>query len=412
MPPSIALSMIVRDVDKIIGPCMETVAPYVDELVIADTGSSDKTKQAIYKVAPGAKIVDYTAEEFPQSFLKDAPESFDFDADGSWTGRSFLTDFAAARQYSLAHCTSDYVIWLDSDDVLIDGENLRRLVEEMHAGGRQTAMLLYRYAWWAGKSTGVMRRDRIWKRDERVRWVCPIHEILMPSLARWDSDVCSVNQAFGNHPSKAGVKVHRRNLKVLRHWFAGKKTNLQADDARLLYYLADEESDIFPDEALHHFKLCQSLSRWDAELAKAHLGAGYIHEARSKAAIAAGSDAMNEHSFMAVIEYGKAMASAAFDPDGFFAAARLAQGMGLHRKCVELTERGATIAAQQDGRDILPHDVTLRGWRAMNPYARSLRALGNYKKALDVVKTGLAQAGGQDPDLLEIKTSCERALGS
>lgn len=41
---SISLCMIVRDEEAVLGRCLESVAPAVDEIIVVDTGSTDGTK--------------------------------------------------------------------------------------------------------------------------------------------------------------------------------------------------------------------------------------------------------------------------------------------------------------------------------------------------------------------------------
>lgn len=41
---SISLCMIVRDEEAVLGRCLESVAPAVDEIIVVDTGSLDGTK--------------------------------------------------------------------------------------------------------------------------------------------------------------------------------------------------------------------------------------------------------------------------------------------------------------------------------------------------------------------------------
>ena len=42
---SISLCMIVRDEETVLGRCLESVAPAVDEIIVVDTGSVDGTKR-------------------------------------------------------------------------------------------------------------------------------------------------------------------------------------------------------------------------------------------------------------------------------------------------------------------------------------------------------------------------------
>lgn len=86
---SISLCMIVRDEEAVLGRCLESVAPAVDEIIVVDTGSMDGTK------AVAAAYTD---------------RIFDF---------AWVDDFAAARNASFAKATGDYILWLDADDVLL-----------------------------------------------------------------------------------------------------------------------------------------------------------------------------------------------------------------------------------------------------------------------------------------------------
>jgi glycosyltransferase involved in cell wall biosynthesis len=86
--PKIALSMIVRNAAETLRACIESVRGVVDEIVIADTGSTDNTP-AIARDC-GARVI-----EFP------------------WGN-----DFAAARNRSLAEVKADWALILDADEIL------------------------------------------------------------------------------------------------------------------------------------------------------------------------------------------------------------------------------------------------------------------------------------------------------
>lgn len=86
--PSIDLSMIVKNGGKVLRACLESARPLVDQMVIADTGSSDETLEIAREF--GAKIVT-----FP------------------WNN-----SFAEARNAALAPVTADWVLVLDADEEL------------------------------------------------------------------------------------------------------------------------------------------------------------------------------------------------------------------------------------------------------------------------------------------------------
>ena len=94
--PHVSLCMIVRNEEENLPACLASAADLVDEVVVVDTGSRDRTRE----VAAGFGARVY---EFP-----------------------WVDDFAAARNESLRHATGDWVFWLDADDRL-DGDNRGRL---------------------------------------------------------------------------------------------------------------------------------------------------------------------------------------------------------------------------------------------------------------------------------------------
>ena len=82
----ISLCMIVKDEEEMLPGCLEPVKDVVDEIVIVDTGSSDRTVEIAESF--GAKVIS-----FP------------------WNG-----SFSDARNVSLDAATGDWVIYLDADE--------------------------------------------------------------------------------------------------------------------------------------------------------------------------------------------------------------------------------------------------------------------------------------------------------
>ena len=91
--------MIVKNEEDHLPKCLESVRRLFDEIVIVDTGSTDRTKEIAREF--GAKVFDFV----------------------------WIDDFAAARNEALSHATCDYAFWLDADDVLepAEREKLRAL---------------------------------------------------------------------------------------------------------------------------------------------------------------------------------------------------------------------------------------------------------------------------------------------
>lgn len=99
----LSVGMIVKDAELDLAKCLTSIWPVCDELVIGDTGSTDKTVQI-------AK--EFNAKVLTLDHLDQQPEGF-----------------AGARNQVLAACTGDWFMWIDADEQLIDGFWLRRYLD-------------------------------------------------------------------------------------------------------------------------------------------------------------------------------------------------------------------------------------------------------------------------------------------
>ncbi|MEX2118233.1 MAG: glycosyltransferase [Pirellulales bacterium] len=104
----LSLCLIARDNERTIEACLASIKPWVDEMIVVDTGSKDQTPAICERL--GAKVF-----HFP-----------------------WCDDFSAARNESLRHATGQWLFWMDSDDVIdeANGRKLRGLVESLCAGER------------------------------------------------------------------------------------------------------------------------------------------------------------------------------------------------------------------------------------------------------------------------------------
>jgi tetratricopeptide (TPR) repeat protein len=95
----LSLCMIVKDEEEMLPRCLAAAAPAVDEIVVVDTGSSDRTIEIAREF--GAKVIER-----------------------EWTG-----SFADARNVSFDAASGDWLMFLDADEVLVaeDVERLRAL---------------------------------------------------------------------------------------------------------------------------------------------------------------------------------------------------------------------------------------------------------------------------------------------
>src|SRR5580658_8633514 len=94
-PVALSLCMIVRNEERNLPRCLNSVEGLANELIIVDTGSTDQT--------PGL-AASYGARVIP----------FDFT----------VVDFAAARNCAITHARGQCILMLDADEILAPGSAL------------------------------------------------------------------------------------------------------------------------------------------------------------------------------------------------------------------------------------------------------------------------------------------------
>ena len=109
MKAPISACLIVRNEEGsgLFEECLQSIRPFVEELVIVDTGSTDGTPE----------IAQRHADRFEVFTGCNDPES------------GAINDFSLARNRSFDLATRPWVMWIDSDDVLAGGEHLAKLVQ-------------------------------------------------------------------------------------------------------------------------------------------------------------------------------------------------------------------------------------------------------------------------------------------
>ncbi len=149
----VSLCMIVRDEEAVLARCLQSIQDCVDEIVIVDTGSTDRTAE----IAKGftEKVYDYPWQE----------------------------DFAAARNFAFSKGCGDYLLWMDADDILPaeEKEKFISLKRELEENPWDVVMMPYDVGIdEAGKPTLSYQRERLLRRCGQAKWVGRVHEVIPP----------------------------------------------------------------------------------------------------------------------------------------------------------------------------------------------------------------------------------------
>lgn len=201
--------MIVKDEEESLAAVLEDARSFCDELVVADTGSSDRTREVAADA--GARVI-----EVP------------------WTD-----DFAAARNASLEACTGDWVVWLDADDRVQPAaqQAFRTILDGLRGDGGaelDAIMTPYHYAFDArGQCSFTVVRERVFRRDQRLRWQGAVHEVVDIVGLRLREEPAAVVEH--RRTDAQAARDTGRNLRILNNLYeAGDRS------PRTLFYLANE----------------------------------------------------------------------------------------------------------------------------------------------------------------------------
>jgi len=207
---TLSLAMIVKDAEPTLARALKSVSDACDELVVVDTGSLDRSVEIARQM--GAKI-----------------HRFDW-----------IDDFAAARNCSFEHCQSEWILWLDADDVISE-QSLRRLLEVKSTSCHEAIdgiFMPYQYAFTSnGKCELTLYRERLLRRQAGLRWNYPVHECIYvpPERALYVHDI------FIEHRQTQESRANKqpgRNLKILE-----KALSRGERSERNLFYYGNELRD-------------------------------------------------------------------------------------------------------------------------------------------------------------------------
>ncbi|MCW3096929.1 MAG: hypothetical protein JWL77_2547 [Chthonomonadaceae bacterium] len=159
--PRISLCMIVRDEERVLGPCLQSARPWVEEIIVIDTGSTDRTIEIA--LSHGARVEHFV----------------------------WCDDFSAARNESLKYATGDWILWLDGDDTLPwrSGEAIRQFVET--APAQISAFVIPVQFVEDGSTHGATRVDhvKLFRNGLGVQFERRIHEQILASLRQVGGEI-------------------------------------------------------------------------------------------------------------------------------------------------------------------------------------------------------------------------------
>lgn len=172
---TISLCMIVKNEEPVLARCLDSVASMMDEIIIVDTGSTDRTKEIAAQYTN--RIYDFT----------------------------WCDDFSAARNYAFSLATMDYIYCPDADEYL-DLENQRRFLRLKGALLPEIEIVQMNYITPPDFNTvqncKKEPRPKLFKRLRTFSWVGPVHETIRTDPVIYDSDIDILHRPHAMHAKR------------------------------------------------------------------------------------------------------------------------------------------------------------------------------------------------------------------
>jgi tetratricopeptide (TPR) repeat protein len=202
-----SLCMIVRDEERYLAGCLESVAELVHEIVVVDTGSTDSTLDIARRF--GARVF-----HFP-----------------------WVDDFSAARNECLRHATGEWIFWLDADERL-DAPSRSKFQQLLKTLGNQNAAfgmaIIYLPAPGNLLATAT-KMIRMFRHHPQMHWKNRIHEEIVSALRASGARVVWTEIAIQNLGYQDLAERARKNERDLRLLLMDYAQN--PDDRSVLFYL-------------------------------------------------------------------------------------------------------------------------------------------------------------------------------
>ena len=183
----LSLTMIVKNEEARLGRCIESVQGLVDEIVVVDTGSTDRTVEVARRY--GAKIHYF----------------------------EWCEDFSAARNEAIRHASGDWIMWLDADD-LFPKENFPKVRRAMRMGKGHA---FYFRLQDEGYDATTCLQLRLFPNLPGVRFEMPVHEQVSLSLGRLGIQIVPTDivvRHTGYTTEEVVRAKQRRYFNIMQRW--------------------------------------------------------------------------------------------------------------------------------------------------------------------------------------------------
>ncbi|MDR0926946.1 MAG: glycosyltransferase [Ignavibacteria bacterium] len=187
----LSICIIAKNEEQMLGDCLASVRSIASEIILVDTGSTDKTKAIAQQY--GCKIYD-----FP-----------------------WINDFAAARNESLKYATGDWILVLDADERVPNAKSVVNTINNTkeHIGGLLCNMVSTARNSLGKTDTNTTMVMRLFRNKPEFHFIGVIHEQILGSILTNGYKIAktelSIHHIGYDIPVAELNKKNQRNLDLL-----------------------------------------------------------------------------------------------------------------------------------------------------------------------------------------------------
>ncbi len=227
--PTLSLCIITKDEEKNIARCINSVKGVVDEIVVVDTGSKDRTVEIAESL--GARVIHTKWED----------------------------DFSKARNTAIDNAKCDWILFLDADEVVKkeDVGKIRPLLEDDTVEAYMFKFINYGGASISSGRTDIHYNFKLFRNNGKLRYIYPIHENLRNVADKRDliykeSGITILHYGYLNETRIEKNKTQRYINMLSKYLLTHPKDMFQHLNLGVAYFNANEYN-----KALKHLQIAE-----------------------------------------------------------------------------------------------------------------------------------------------------------
>ncbi len=193
--PLLSLCMIAKNEERWLPVCLGSAQPWVDEIVLVDTGSTDATVRIAGQY--GAKVFQHP----------------------------WQNDFALHRNQSLEYATGQWLLVVDADEEL-DRSTMSQLRPFLEDAAEDCLLVRIKHLAADGSASWQLT-PRLIRADSGLRFAGRIHEDVQGGGNTRTAPVTLIHHGFAQGAEVQAAKA-RRNLDIIRQWIEQEPDNFSA----------------------------------------------------------------------------------------------------------------------------------------------------------------------------------------